>query len=89
MHGLARRGTQVMTIDTFLHHKKMGITSLKVLDRNLPAEEKIRATIFIKEALDMLNCDNYGKEEFINECQKLFRRTFKVKCSRYDCYYPY
>ena len=68
--------------------KKMGITSLKVLDRNLPIEEKVRATGFIKKSLDLLNNNNISKADYIDKCKVLFKKTFKVKCSRYDCYYP-
>ncbi|MFC1623909.1 peptidase U32 family protein [Candidatus Omnitrophota bacterium] len=68
--------------------KKIGITSLKVLDRNLPTEEKIKATKFIKELLDILDKNDSSREEFIENAQKLFRRTFRTRCSRYDCYYP-
>ena len=68
--------------------KRMGINNLKVLDRNLPPEEKIKATKFIKEAKDSLDNNSYTKQEFIEKCRELFKRTYKVKCSRYDCYYP-
>jgi len=68
--------------------KKMDITSLKVLDRNLPTEEKVRATLFIKKCLDFLSDEKISKIDYIDKCKTLFRKTFKVKCNRYDCYYP-
>jgi hypothetical protein len=68
--------------------KKIGVTSLKVLDRNLPTEEKIRATKFIKKSLDLLKDGCISKADYIDECRDLFKKTFKVKCNRYDCYYP-
>ena len=67
--------------------KKIGINSLKILDRNLPTGEKIKAVKFIKEAKDLLD-DGCTKGEFTAKCKELFRRTFKVRCSMYDCYYP-
>jgi U32 family peptidase len=68
--------------------EKAGITNLKILDRNLPKEEKIKATLFIKNSLNMLINSKISKEDYIMNCKKLFKKTFKVKCGRYDCYYP-
>lgn len=68
--------------------KRIGVTSLKILDRALPEEEKVKATKFIKESLGFLDKGDLIKEEFFYECRKLFKRTFKTACSRYDCYYP-
>ncbi len=68
--------------------KEMDITSLKVLDRNLPTEEKVKATKFIKECSDLLRKNKILKEDYIERCKDLFKKTFKVRCSQYDCYYP-
>lgn len=68
--------------------KKIGITNLKVLDRNLPAEEKIKATAFIKKSLSFLEDGNISKTDYIGKCKELFKNTFKIKCNYYDCYYP-
>lgn len=69
--------------------KKIGISSLKVLDRNLPTEEKVKATAFIKKSLEFLQNDkDIPKKEFMLRCQGLFKKTFKKKCNYYDCYYP-
>jgi len=68
--------------------KEIGIASLKVLDRNMPTEGKVKATAFIKKSLDFLEDSNISKADFIAKCKDLFRRTFKVRCNRYDCYYP-
>jgi hypothetical protein len=68
--------------------KKIGITNLKVLDRNLPTEEKIKATAFIKKSLGLLRNNDISKVEYINKCKDLFNKTFKIKCNQYDCYYP-
>ncbi len=68
--------------------KEIGITNLKVLDRNLPTEEKIKATKFIRECLDLLNKNKISKRDYIERCKYLFKKTFKVKCNQYDCYYP-
>ncbi len=68
--------------------KKIGITNLKVLDRNLPMEEKIKATAFIKKSLDFLENGNISKTDYIEKCKELFKKTFKKKCNYYDCYYP-
>lgn len=66
---------------------RMNITSLKVLDRNLPTEGKIQATRFIRECLDLLRGGPF-KEEYIKKCKSLFKKYFKVRCNQYDCYYP-
>ena len=68
--------------------KEMGITSLKVLDRNLPTKEKVKATLFIKKCLDLLNDDDIPKADYIEKVRDVFEKTFKVKCNLYDCYYP-
>ncbi len=68
--------------------KKIGISSLKILDRNLPAEEKVKAVKFIKESLGFLENKEILKKEFVIRCQDLFKKIFKKKCSYYDCYYP-
>ncbi|MBU1811034.1 MAG: U32 family peptidase [Candidatus Omnitrophica bacterium] len=68
--------------------KKMGIASLKVLDRNLPTEAKAQATRFIRECLDLLKGNNISRKDYIEKCKYLFKKTFKIKCSQYDCYYP-
>lgn len=69
--------------------KKIGVSSLKILDRNLPTEEKIKATTFIKKSQEFLeNNKDIPKQEFMFKCQDLFKKTFKRKCNYYDCYYP-
>lgn len=73
---------------TIYDFKKMGITNLKILDRNLPTEEKIKATGFIKKSLMLLKDNNISKVDYIDKCKSLFKKTFKAKCNQYDCYYP-
>ena len=68
--------------------KKIGIKSLKILDRNLPTEKKIRSTLFIRKCQDLLKEDCLPKKDYIRQCKHLFSDTFKVSCNRYDCYYP-
>ncbi|MFH1191657.1 MAG: U32 family peptidase [Candidatus Omnitrophota bacterium] len=68
--------------------KKIGITNLKVLDRNLPTEEKIKATAFIRKSLGFLESGNISKTDYMEKCRELFKNTFKIKCNQYDCYYP-
>jgi len=68
--------------------KRIGVTNLKVLDRNLPTEEKVKGTLFIKKCSDLLEDGNISKLDYIEKGKALFKKTFKVKCNRYDCYYP-
>ena len=68
--------------------KEMGIASLKVLDRNLPTGEKVKATLFMRKSLDLLEDGNISKADYIDKCKGLFKQIFKVKCNQYDCYYP-
>ena len=69
--------------------ERIGVESLKVLDRNLPTEEKIKATKFIKSSVELLqNNKDIVKKEFILRCKDLFKKTFKKKCNYYGCYYP-
>lgn len=68
--------------------KNIGITCLKVLDRSLPTEEKVKVTEFIRKSLDLLGNNNITKADYIDKCKSLFKKTFKVRCNRYDCYYP-
>jgi len=68
--------------------KRIGVKSLKVLDRGLPSKEKVKATGFIKKSLDLLADNNISKADYIDKCKNLFKKTFKVKCNQYDCYYP-
>lgn len=69
--------------------KEMGIASLKILDRRLPVEEKVKAVIFIKKCSDLLLKSGIDKKNYTRECKALFRKTFKTRCDLYDCYYPY
>lgn len=68
--------------------KRLGISSLKVLDRNLPTKAKIQATSFIRKSLDFLEDNDISKSDYIRSCRGLFKKTFGVKCNLYDCYYP-
>lgn len=68
--------------------KRMRVTSLKILDRRFPTEEKVRATEFIKKCLEFLKNGDISKTDYITRCQGLFKKTFKAKCNRFDCYYP-
>ena len=68
--------------------RKIGITSLKVLDRNMPTELKVKATRFIKKAVSLLDDPQMDKENFVERCRELFGRAYGVDCSPYDCYYP-
>lgn len=67
---------------------KMGVAAVKVLDRNLPAEEKIKATRFVKNCLGVLGDNRILKKEYVDTCRSLFKKTFKTNCNRYECYYP-
>lgn len=67
--------------------RNIGITNLKVLDRNLPAEEKVKATRFIGKCLDLLKNNNIAKADYIDKCKDSFKKIFKIRCSQYDCYY--
>ena len=69
--------------------KEMGMASLKILDRKLPIEEKAKALMFIKKCSDLLLKGDIDKKNYTKECKALFKKTFKTKCSLYDCYYPY
>jgi hypothetical protein len=68
--------------------EKIGVTSLKVLDRNLPTAGKVQATEFMKKSLDLLENDGISKSDYVDKCRNLFEKTFNVRCNRYDCYYP-
>ena len=68
--------------------KRIGIASLKILDRNLPSEEKVKATRFIRECLGLLKDNGISKSDYIENCKRLFKKTFKVRCGQFDCYYP-
>jgi collagenase-like PrtC family protease len=68
--------------------KRIGVASLKILDRNLPSEEKVKATRFIRECLDYLINNNLSKSDYIEYCKSRFKKTFKVRCGQFDCYYP-
>lgn len=68
--------------------KKMGIASLKILDRRLPLEEKIKAVKFIKKCSDLLLKGSVDKNNYIAKCKELFKKTFRAECNLYDCYYP-
>jgi len=68
--------------------KKMGITSVKVLDRNLSADERVTATMFINKCLCLLNSGTFSRMQYAKRCKELFYGTFKTVCTRYDCYYP-
>jgi len=68
--------------------KKMGITSVKVLDRNLPTDERVTATMFINKCLSLLNSGGFSRVQYTRRCKELFYSTFKAVCTRYDCYYP-
>jgi collagenase-like PrtC family protease len=68
--------------------KRLGISSLKVLDRNLPTKAKIQATSFIKRALDFLEDNDISRSDYIQRCRGLFKKTFGARCNLYDCYYP-
>jgi len=67
--------------------KKIGITSLKVLDRNMPLEEKVKSTAFIKKCLEFLAAKTISSADYTVKCRNLFKETFKGKCNFYDCYY--
>ena len=68
--------------------KKLGIKAVKVLDRNFPTQEKIRATMFIRKSLDFLKDTQISKDDYMQKCRELFKKTFGSKCDKYDCYYP-
>ncbi|MFC1631820.1 peptidase U32 family protein [Candidatus Omnitrophota bacterium] len=68
--------------------KRIGVTSLKVLDRNLSTPGKIKATNFINSSLGLLNGSFIPKIEYRNKCKSLFKKTFKTRCDIRDCYYP-
>ena len=67
---------------------RMGVTTVKVLDRNMPLKEKVRSTLFIKRSLDFLQKD-LSRAEFSRKCKKLFKKTFGRHCSYFECYYPW
>jgi len=79
------QGCGVCALQAF---KDMGITTLKVLDRNLPTEEKVKATAFIKKCQELLDDSQISKYDYIQKCKAIFKETFKVKCNRTDCYNP-
>ena len=68
--------------------KKIGIASLKVLDRNMPIQERVKATAFIKEASGFLDNGDIPQASYLEKCRVLFKRTFKSNCNYRDCYYP-
>lgn len=67
---------------------RMGIDSLKILDRSSSPEKKLKALGFIKECLRLLQVNKHRKSEFMLACRMLFKKTFGFKCDAYDCYYP-
>jgi putative protease len=68
--------------------KKMGIASVKILDRNCTTQEKVKATSFIKESLNLLDDGKITKSNYVRKCKGLFEETFSVCCNLFDCYYP-
>lgn len=67
---------------------RIGVASLKVLDRNLPSKEKVKATKFIRECRDLLIDNNLSKSDYIENCKRHFKEAFRVRCGKFDCYYP-
>ncbi len=67
--------------------QQAGVSSLKVLDRNLPLGRRVVATRFIAAACRRAAAAA-DRQQFIDGCRGDFRRTFKAACSPYDCYYP-
>jgi len=68
--------------------KRIGVTSLKVLDRDLPSEERVKATRFIRECLDGLKDNKLSRSDYFEYCKRRFKETFKLRCGKFDCYYP-
>jgi len=68
--------------------KKTGVASLKILDRELTTEEKVRATIFIKQCLGFLK-NGVKRKEYFALSRELFKKTFGLCCNRQDCYYAF
>jgi len=68
--------------------KRMGVTSLKVLDRSLPIKERVKATRFIRECLDGLKDNKLSRSDYFDYCKRCFKEAFKLRCGKFDCYYP-
>lgn len=67
---------------------RCGVDSLKVLDRTMPLNERVKATRFIRDCLDLLRRDrDIARGEFIGRCRGIFEKTFMVPCGPQDCYY--
>ncbi len=69
---------------------RIGITALKIVERGMPIESKIRDTQFIRKVLDILNKEkNLSRERFIVKTQELYCYAYKCdECSGFSCYYP-
>lgn len=69
---------------------KIGITALKIVERGMPIESKIKDTQFIRKVLDILNKEkNLSRERFIIRTRELYCYTYKCdECSGSSCYYP-
>lgn len=65
--------------------KKIGISSLKILDRNLPSEEKVKAAKFIKKSLEFLENKEVLKKEFVNGLERLKRIFYWLNKKRVSC----
>lgn len=68
--------------------ERIGVRSLKVLDRNLSLSDRLRATRFVAQALAQSSLAA-SRADFQRSCRASFRRTFGVSCAPgTDCYYP-
>jgi len=67
--------------------RKFGISSVKILDRNMPLKDRVKATSFISKCNSFLKKD-IEKKEYLCKCKELFKKNFRAACNRYDCYYP-
>lgn len=67
--------------------QRAGVASVKILDRNMPLEKRVKATKFIRRCTGFLEKDIEIKE-YLRRCKELFKKNFSAACNRRDCYYP-
>lgn len=69
---------------------KMKIATLKIVERGMSTDNKVRSAEFIRGVLDIPEKErNISKESFIRKVQALYSYAYKYnECSGFSCHYP-
>jgi U32 family peptidase len=65
-----------------------GVHSLKIVERALPTRSKVRCTQFVRQAVELAQARNAGRDEFIKAARAAYTQLTGSKCTGYECYYP-